>query len=90
MDSVYPVIETGRMLNCNDYELINGNIVINKKCFFVEVDILVPDDLTFIPISVKNKDNLACFVYGYVKKIVINHCDYEELLKFGVYVKKIY
>ena len=56
----------------------------------MEVDILVPDDLTFIPISVKNKDNLACFVYGLVKKIVINHCDYEELKKFGVYVKKIY
>ena len=59
-------------------------------CFFVEVDILIPSNLTFIPISVKNKDGLACFVNGYIKNIVINHCDYEELKKFGIYCKKIH
>lgn len=90
MDSIYPIIESGRLLNSNDYELVNDNIVINQKCFFIEVDINIPKELTFIPISVKNKDNLACFVHGYIKNIVINHCDYEELMKFGIYVKKVH
>ena len=90
MDSVYPTIESGRLMNSNDYETIDDNIVINQKCFFIEVDIDIPKDLTFIPISVKNKDNLACFVHGYIKNIVINHCDYEELMKFGIYVKKVH
>ena len=54
------------------------------KCYFIEVDIYIPKDLTFIPISVKNKNNLACFCYGNIKNIVINHCDYEELLKFDI------
>ena len=56
----------------------------------MECDVYIPDDLTFIPISVKNKDGLACFVHGYIKNIVINHCDYEELQKFGIYIKKIH
>lgn len=79
MDSIYPILESGRLLNENDYETKNENIEINKKCFFVEVDLYIPDDLAFIPISVKNKDGLACFVHGYIKNVVINHCDYEEL-----------
>ena len=79
MDSIYPILESGRLLNENDYETKNENIEINKKCFFVEVDLYIPDDLKFIPISVKNKDGLACFVHGYIKNVVINHCDYEEL-----------
>ena len=80
MDSIYPIITSGRYINENDYKYdVNDNVVINQKCFFIECDILIPDDLTFIPISVKNKDNLACFVHGYIKNIVINHCDYEEL-----------
>lgn len=70
--------------------MIDDKMAINQKCFFVEVDIDIPKDLTFIPISVKNKDNLACFVHGYIKNIVINHCDYEELMKFGIYVKKVH
>ena len=90
MDSIYPTIESGRLMNSNDYEMIDDNVTINQKCFFVEVDIDIPKDLTFIPISVKNKDNLACFVHGYIKNIVINHCDYEELMKFGIYVKKVH
>lgn len=79
MDSIYPILESGRLLNKNDYETKNENIEINKKCFFVEVDLYIPEDLAFIPISVKNKDGLACFVHGYIKNVVINHCDYEEL-----------
>ena len=79
MDSIFPILESGRLLNENDYETKNENIEINKKCFFVEVDLYIPDDLAFIPISVKNKDGLACFVHGYIKNVVINHCDYEEL-----------
>lgn len=79
MDSIYPILESGRLLNENDYETKNENVEINKKCFFVEVDLYIPEDLAFIPISVKNKDGLACFVHGYIKNVVINHCDYEEL-----------
>jgi hypothetical protein len=90
MDSIYPKIESGRLMNSDDYEMKDNNIVINQKCFFIEVDIDIPKELTFIPISVKNKDNLACFVHGYIKNIVINHCDYEELIKFGIYVKKVH
>tara|TARA_R110002096_G_scaffold302400_1_gene497315 strand:+ start:1112 stop:1285 length:174 start_codon:yes stop_codon:yes gene_type:complete len=54
------------------------------KCYFIEVDVFIPKDLTFIPISIKNSKNLACFVSGNIKNIVINHCDYEELLKFNI------
>ena len=90
MDSIYPVIETGRLLNENDYTPFDDIIIIKPSCFFIEVDIYIPEDLTFIPISIKNKDGLACFVYGYIKNVVINHCDYEELKKFGIYVKKVH
>lgn len=90
MDSIYPVLESGRLLNNDDYYIKNENIIMNTTCYFIEVDIYIPDDLTFIPISVKNKDNLACFVNGYIKNIVINHCDYDELIKFGIYCKKLH
>ena len=54
------------------------------------MDIFIPNDLKFIPISIKNKDGLACNVYGYIKNVVINHCDYEELMKFDIYIKKVH
>ena len=38
----------------------------------------IDESITFIPISVKNKDGLACFVSGYIKNIVINHCDMKN------------
>ena len=79
MDSIYPVLNSGRLLNNNDYKIDGDNIIMNATCYFIEVDLYIPDDLKFIPISVKNKDNLACFVHGYIKNVVINHCDYEEL-----------
>ena len=54
------------------------------KCYFIEVDLHISKDLTYIPISVKNKENVACFVSGDIKTVVINHVDYEELLKFDI------
>jgi len=90
MDSIYPVLSSGRLLNEKDYKIEGENIIMNAICYFIEVDVCIPEDLKFIPISVKNKDGLACFVHGYIKNIVINHCDYEELKKFGIYCKKIH
>lgn len=29
------------------------------KCYFIEVDIYIPKELKFIPISIKDKDGLA-------------------------------
>lgn len=60
------------------------------KCYFIEVDIYIPENLTYIPISIKNKNNLACFVHGQINNIVINHCDYEELLKFNISINNIH
>lgn len=51
----------------------------NRKCFFIECDIYIPEWLQFIPISIKNSDGLAVFCHGNIKNIVINHCEYEEL-----------
>ena len=86
MKSIYPIISSARYIELKDYtiERFNSgnpfcNIHFISKCFFVEVDIYIPRDLKFIPISVKNKDGLACFVYGYIKNIVLNHADYIEL-----------
>ena len=90
MDSIYPVLESGRLLNTDDYKIECENIKMIATCYFIEVDLYIPEDLAFIPISVKNKDGLACFVHGYIKNVVINHCDYDELLKFGIYCKKIH
>ena len=58
-------------MDCNNINIPSAN------GYFIEVDIYIPENLKFIPISVKNKDGLACFVHGHIKKIVINHCDYE-------------
>lgn len=33
---------------------------------------------------------MACFVNGHIKNIVINHCDYEELLKFEIKITNIH
>lgn len=73
------MLSSGRLLNKKDYKIEGENIIMNATCYFIEVDVYIPEDLKFIPISVKNKDGLACFVHGYIKNIVINHCDYEEL-----------
>ncbi len=76
MDSIYPIISSGRLLNESDYDKDLNMLV---KCYFIEVDLYIPESLSFIPISVKNKEGLACFVHGDIKNVVINHCDYEEL-----------
>lgn len=84
MTSIYPKISSARLINENDYTIIDECVQMNVTCYFVEVDILIPEDLCFIPISIKNKEGLAIFCHGLIKNVVINHCDYGELLRFGI------
>lgn len=42
MDSIYPVLSSGRLLSETDYKIENENIVMLKECYFIEVDIHVP------------------------------------------------
>lgn len=60
------------------------------KCFFIEVDIFIPEQLKFVPISTKDKNGLSVFATGNIRNIVINHVDYEELLRFGIKLTKIH
>ena len=62
----------------------------NAKCYFIEVNLTIPKDIKFIPIGVKNKEGLVCFVTGNVNNVVINHVDYDELLKFNIIITKIH
>lgn len=40
MDSIYPIISSGRLLNENDYDKDLNMLV---KCYFIEVDIYIPE-----------------------------------------------
>lgn len=43
-DSIYPIIESGRLFNEDDLVNNNTNQMI-PKCFFIEADIFIPQDL---------------------------------------------
>lgn len=80
----YPVIKTGVVYDATVHDIKTLN------CFFLEVDIFIPHDLKFVPISTKQADGLSLFQTGLIKNMVINHCDYEELLRFGITIERVH
>lgn len=79
-------------MDVNDIKLREEDCTyeILPKCCFVEVDIYIPEDLKFVPISYKDGEGLANFRTGNIRKIVINHVDIEELERFDIKITKFY
>ena len=69
-------------LNYNDIRPKN-----NK--FIIEVDLYIPKDLKFVPISHKTQIGNQ-FCTGNIKNIVINDVDYFEMERFGITVTKVH
>lgn len=90
LDSIYPVLSSAKLMTEEHIITTNTGIEIDSDCFYVEVDIYIPKDLTFVPISYKDNKQVANFKTGNIPKIVVNHCDVSEFKKFGIIITKFH
>lgn len=61
---LYPDVSSAELMTDKDWYQIDNDWYTKERMFFVQVDLFIPSDLTYIPLSVKNDKNEAWFVHG--------------------------